>query len=788
MRRIYAVSALLTVCACMWLGSAAAGAVDPNMYQNYFGWSASQQSPGEGLFLQYDYDTSVVDPSNPAIRRTCNESDTPDETMRAFKFQRATPPYEYRVQITLPRGVQNRRMVGTTLHGAIKESDPDNPDKRTCGASITFVGDKHKVTNRADPGKFDSETWLASPYFVPGSTPAEDKVYVLTHHEFHGAFADPAVSDDWCSVPHTNASERDLCWFGSATFTSSCASAAPNALGACYLDVDALPSHLIATIPVQYSIDWGRQGYKEHSNIIRGEKGDDHNYYFFMTIVSAPAGGPQKDGVCLLRTSTNDIGNPQSWMAWDGDGFDNRPSGAYPMPPMPQDHVCKPVIDKAFQPFSLTFNTYLDKYMLLGHFPDSKTVPSHVGVHYMLSDDLRNWSEPQLLLRSPATQDTADTGLCNAMNAVNYPGLFDPSDPAAQWLHPGDNPPPGTPENPNFDHPGISPDLYFKHAARTASPSDNPCDVDMDVVVHGDVARLGISFTQQRQANLNSGLVDPAYGYDATNWLSDGCIGGSYDSPPGQGCATASSLYHGHGFIAAKWKSGDDVWYGSAFYPPSTPPTFPAGVHLMRWDGVGGSYGGITSVTNGFQLVRGSGTSETALGSVFSIPANRWAWVEVHQQLGTTGQPAYSEVFVDGHLVSQSTATNMSSDATINLLRIGFTDAEDKPFTNVGIDRTTILGAQRGTPTAPATPQGFRETDRNGATVTFAWNPVPGVAGYRVWKRTSGGSWVSSSLTSPPYVDNSFTCGQAEYRITSYNTVGSHEEESNVSSVAAPQC
>ena len=66
---------------------------------------------------------------------------------------------------------------------------------------------------------------------------------------------------------------------------------------------------------------------------------------------------------------TTDLADTKSWRAWDGTVFNVRSIDPYLEPDEPpQDHICQPLSQDEIQSMveSLTFNTYLDRYLLVG--------------------------------------------------------------------------------------------------------------------------------------------------------------------------------------------------------------------------------------------------------------------------------------------------------------------------------------------------------------------------------------------------------------------------------------
>jgi hypothetical protein len=799
---------------------AAAGTPTSSASTDYpFGWSARQQ-PNTTFERQFD----------PEYESTCGvDDDHPDEAVRAFKFWNAD--HAYRVQLNFGENTQNKRMVGWTLEGAQRESSLDGPEQRPCNNGDDIV---LKARNDPSPGSFANKEYLSDPYHAP-----DGKVYAVLHNEFHGA----SVSPPLCTF--TTLRDRIMnCWFASMTLVSSNAqdnflrkadftcipenspTPNPNRLGSCYSHSANTAQDLVATIPYRYCTDWGRAGYSQHSNILKGER-DLSGYYLQLALVEPPKKAldssgncvdlqqptAQRPGVCLLRT--DNLSRPSSWMAWDGTGYNSRPSGAYSTP---TGGVCEPLKVGGIgapTPWSLTYNRYLNKYMWLGQKASGGSYQS--GVYYSLSDDLINWSDPQFLMRAPTNTGEPDDHSDCQYDAVGYPVLLDPTDPASRWRDPADpNYHPSDPPNPNFDHPGRKPDLYFAHFTRT-SYQTFPCGLS----ANAGLGRIKIEF-KQRVATISNGLTEdpdnppdplnPDRGFDsiATSYMATqvGC------NPPEQSCfndydteATERSFFtfvlgtgvpqygfgqigqanDGTGGMPLGWKNGDDVWYGAAFYLPSgfAAGTPPLGVDLLRWEDSNGLWSGIRLQADQkrLQLVANNLPLDT---TEFDAPEGRWFWLEVHQKLGaTSGSGTLNEVFLDGRLVSKSSTANRLSD-TGAVMRVRYGLVSDPLLSgrtaNLFVDRASVtagpLGALKYAPASenvtasqvgvPKTPIGFKVQPGSN---TFSWNgPSAGdqVNGYRIYMRQSDGTWskvggdLASSTTSVTE-----SCGQT-YRITAF--------------------
>jgi hypothetical protein len=72
---------------------------------------------------------------------------------------------------------------------------------------------------------------------------------------------------------------------------------------------------------------------------------------------------------------------------------------------------------------SLTFNTYLDRYLLVGTAvgPD-RVGESASGIYYSTSDDLIHWTERRLIMEVESRQ----TYRCGDPDPVAYPSVLDP--------------------------------------------------------------------------------------------------------------------------------------------------------------------------------------------------------------------------------------------------------------------------------------------------------------------------------------------------------------------------
>jgi hypothetical protein len=308
-------------------------------------------------------------------RDRCEDEDIPDLPVRAFR------DITGRTQLIASHYV-NRRFVGPNLNRPTHE----------CGVLMTSDRDP-------DPAQFNDSEWIAAPYTVDGRT-----VYALVHNEYHG-YEHPGqcASDDYFR-----------CWYNALTLAVSQDSARS------FRDARPPPGHLVASVPYRYEPNSGSKGIFSPTNIIRNR---DDGYYYTLGRVAQQ--GQQQKGSCLLRTKN--LTDPRSWRAWDGSAFNVSFVNPYEeIPAGPSAHVCEPVspnqIDVMHE--SLTYNTYLDKYLLVGL--SASVVPGRRGptwgIHYSVSEDLISW-QPRKLIREAQLPWTYE---CGESSPILYPSVLDP--------------------------------------------------------------------------------------------------------------------------------------------------------------------------------------------------------------------------------------------------------------------------------------------------------------------------------------------------------------------------
>jgi len=277
------------------------------------------------------------------------------------------------------------------------------------------------------PESYENQEWLWTPYREGTDW------HVLIHNEFHDTMAPPpcVAGDPLSSNP---------CWYNSITYAVSTD-------GAATFVKPGAPAHVVAPPPEVWTPPgpdapvqrWYAEGYFEPSNIVLGP--EDYYYTGFRAI---PRYDVDYRGTCIMRTKT--LHDPASWRAWDGEGFNLKLSSPYvtETPTEVCDFVQMP--DGQMMDFSsLTYNTYLDRYMAVGIWGDWVDGKLLCGVYLSLSFDLIHWSHIQLITKALSWCETDPTipGLIETVS-IGYPSIIDHTDPST-----------------NFERPGRTPYLYY---------------------------------------------------------------------------------------------------------------------------------------------------------------------------------------------------------------------------------------------------------------------------------------------------------------------------------------
>lgn len=302
----------------------------------------------------------------------CDDEDIPDLPARAFRDSGG------QVNLITTHFI-GRRYIGTSLNELNHDCD--------------IIADS---VYSADPAQYSDKEWLASLYTVDGET-----IYALQHNEYQGhTHSGQCPSGDYFS-----------CWYNSITLAIS------TDAGASYSNIASPPNHLVAALPYSYEAEAGPYGVFEPSNMLFA---DDGYIYAFIRIDDYQS---ERQWVCLMRT--DDIAVPSSWRTWNGLGFELEFINPYLNPvDNPRAQLCSPIAENEIGVMheSLTYNTYLDHYVLVGLSADRINGREVWGIYYSFSDDLIHWSHRQLLMETelPWTYTRGDN------DPILYPSLLDP--------------------------------------------------------------------------------------------------------------------------------------------------------------------------------------------------------------------------------------------------------------------------------------------------------------------------------------------------------------------------
>jgi murein DD-endopeptidase MepM/ murein hydrolase activator NlpD len=161
--------------------------------------------------------------------------------------------------------------------------------------------------------------------------------------------------------------------------------------------------------------------------------------------------------------------------------------------------------------------------------------------------------------------------------------------------------------------------------------------------------------------------VSGGYGRDAE------AFDATYSGNGGSGLARGS--------LAVRWRQGQSVSFGAAFYLPANFHAANTGQQvLLSWDSLPAADGTwertavvVDYSDNEGYLVHttmsGGTGSPQVLAGPFALPVGNWFQLQVRQLLGT-GSAAYSDVYEDGQLVGASRAPNFAG-GRINRVRYG---------------------------------------------------------------------------------------------------------------------
>lgn len=338
-------------------------------------------------------------------RQRCAPSNIPDAAARAFRDASG------RVQVILAH-MENRRLVGRDFNHL-------RPDCR-----VVMTSDLD-----GDPAAYNDREWLASLYTVDGKN-----IVALVHNEYQGHRHPRRCPSN----------SYQKCWYNSLTLALS------HDGGRSYVQLPG-PAKLVASLPTRYVPDTGPSGIFSPSNIVRNPR--DGYYYALMRVIDPNS---SVRGTCVMRTGK--LFQSNSWSAWDGSAFSLKFVNPYAHDAAETStQICTPVAHEQISEMtdSLTYNTYLDRFLLVGvsgryNPKQQKTI---WGIYYSLSDDLIHWTDRRLLIQSALPWIFS----CGDRDPVAYPSVVEPNSASR-----------------SFDSSGQRPYLYFTlfHFASCESTPD----------------------------------------------------------------------------------------------------------------------------------------------------------------------------------------------------------------------------------------------------------------------------------------------------------------------------
>jgi hypothetical protein len=280
------------------------------------------------------------------------------------------------------------------------------------------------------------------------SVQPRDAIYFRVNQEGNSdcdaTYFNPTITLAPCLCP---SNDYPKCWYNAITFAKS------TDKGNTYSH-PAAPDHLVASVPYRYEPDTGPWGIFDPSNIVYNPR--DGYYYVMLHLEKRFL---QEWGTGVMRTKALD--DSKSWRGWDGKDFNVQFVNPYTKSDInPAQHICQPVsrdqIEKMHE--NLTFNTYFNKFLLVGATGvwNSKNKKVIHGFYYSLSDDLIHWTPRKLIMEAkfPWTPDLLGEVLL-------YPSLLDPNDTSR-----------------NFEKTGQRPYLYYTRM-HPYTPKNNGLDRDL---------------------------------------------------------------------------------------------------------------------------------------------------------------------------------------------------------------------------------------------------------------------------------------------------------------------
>lgn len=235
------------------------------------------------------------------------------------------------------------------------------------------------------PSRFDYQHWIGAVYRDPKST----RIHALVHNEYHDTVHVPPCTPTnspciWTSITYAYSDDN------AETFVQP--GVIPRVVAALPYPWDAYRATIPGVrIPKQH-------GYWLGSNIL---KAPDGFYYVVTSLVGDPLNLLGSSHNCMMRTT--DLGDTSTWRFWDGTDFNHQTLNPYvngvtyeTALANPETYFASsvdPNLDKMWLASSITWNTYLQAYMLVGG-RGNPTLGTPCGIYYSLSTDLLEWTPP----------------------------------------------------------------------------------------------------------------------------------------------------------------------------------------------------------------------------------------------------------------------------------------------------------------------------------------------------------------------------------------------------------
>jgi hypothetical protein len=287
--------------------------------------------------------------------------------------------------------------------------------KRNCVPSWVSIDDW-------TASSFNNRQWIFSLY-NDGST-----IHALVHNEYH----DPIAK--FCLPGYSG--DQNPCQYNSISYAASTD-------GGHTFAMLPSPQAVVAPPPVQWvppsmageaEFDNLYYGYFEPTNIVHNPV---DGYYYARFIAFTPPPAIPAGGNCVMRTQT--LSDPTSWRAWDGSSFSLQMTNPYAGP-----SAANCTQNSTPQPYeSLTFNTYLNKFMVAGGSNEwSGSNPTQCGIYFSLSSDLVHWSAEQIIEPAyiPSPSGCEKPGSGGLAGSIAYGSIIDHNDTSLSFETPGRTP------------------------------------------------------------------------------------------------------------------------------------------------------------------------------------------------------------------------------------------------------------------------------------------------------------------------------------------------------------